>query len=256
MHNDACFVFVEKGSKSVYTGLEKLEVGESESILMKCGHYIVDFAVDRSKKQFSNIVFHLHPEVIQSLLSAESIKLKGTQSMAETKAALKFNPNALLDHYVKGIRYLLETNQSLSEPLLRLKYKELVLILLETDHTSMVKAILSSLYSPRKAAFDEVIQFHLYHNLGIQELAILTHRSETTFKRDFKKWYGKSPARYLREAKLKKATELLKTQDMPISQIAWECGFNDLANFNRTFRKQFNCSPTEFKSARLAKKPV
>jgi AraC-like DNA-binding protein len=43
------------------------------------------------------------------------------------------------------------------------------------------------------------------------------------------------------------ATRLLSESEKSMSEIAYECGFNNLSNFNRIFKKKKGCTPTEFK---------
>jgi AraC-like DNA-binding protein len=48
----------------------------------------------------------------------------------------------------------------------------------------------------------------------------------------------------LNELRLRKAAELLPRSEARISDIAFECGFNDLSYFNRSFRRRFGLTPT------------
>jgi len=48
----------------------------------------------------------------------------------------------------------------------------------------------------------------------------------------------------LNELRMRKAAELLGQRQGRISDIAFECGFNDLSYFNRCFRRRFGLTPT------------
>ena len=48
----------------------------------------------------------------------------------------------------------------------------------------------------------------------------------------------------LNELRLRRAAELLTLTERRISDIAFECGFNDLSYFNRSFRRRFGLTPT------------
>ncbi|ARM25718.1 TPA: AraC family transcriptional regulator [Klebsiella pneumoniae] len=61
---------------------------------------------------------------------------------------------------------------------------------------------------------------------------------------------GTTFGRYVLTQRLNKASLALQSplySDIPISQIAWKLGFNDMAYFSRAFREKFSCSPTEYR---------
>jgi AraC-like DNA-binding protein len=93
-----------------------------------------------------------------------------------------------------------------------------------------------------------MIEANQYNNFTIEELAFLTHRSESTFKRDFKKWYGEPPAKYLKERRLQKALSLLHQPEYSVNEVAWECGFENAAHFSTSFSKRFGKSPKKYRN--------
>ena len=58
---------------------------------------------------------------------------------------------------------------------------------------------------------------------------------------------GYSPKQYLLLNRLSYAQELLENSDLPVSQIAFQCGFGDANNFIRAFRESFGLSPSQFR---------
>lgn len=69
----------------------------------------------------------------------------------------------------------------------------------------------------------------------------------SSFKREFAKLYNDSPANYIKTKKLEKAAELLLVSDQRITEIAFDCGFNDLANFTKSFNDKYNTTPTNYR---------
>jgi len=59
---------------------------------------------------------------------------------------------------------------------------------------------------------------------------------------------GKSFVDFVNEIRLGYATRMLIESNRSISEICYECGFNNISNFNRTFKKKQNCTPTEFRT--------
>lgn len=71
--------------------------------------------------------------------------------------------------------------------------------------------------------------------------------TEVSFSRFFKLRTGKNLSDYIIDLRLGHATRLLVDSTMAIAEICYECGFNNLSNFNRIFKKKKNCSPKEFR---------
>ena len=62
---------------------------------------------------------------------------------------------------------------------------------------------------------------------------------------------GKAPMELLRERRIQKAAELLKSPEYTISQIAYMCGFSDSHYFSRAFKKHYGQSPSSFRKQQL-----
>ena len=58
--------------------------------------------------------------------------------------------------------------------------------------------------------------------------------------------FGQSPGDFVRTIRLKHGAELLKNKTETISEIAYEVGFSNPANFSASFRHQFGISPTKY----------
>jgi AraC-like DNA-binding protein len=71
--------------------------------------------------------------------------------------------------------------------------------------------------------------------------------SEVAFSRFFKARTGKTFVDTLNEIRLGHASRMLIDTTHSISEIAYRCGFNNLSNFNRTFKKKKDCTPKEFR---------
>ena len=67
--------------------------------------------------------------------------------------------------------------------------------------------------------------------------------------RAFRKFYHKTPGEYLRACRIQKSIELLRNPKKSLSEIALECGFSDQSQFTKSFRRNTNVTPAEFRKA-------
>ncbi len=78
---------------------------------------------------------------------------------------------------------------------------------------------------------------HLGERISMQTLRAVSGKSPRTLTRLFFAAFGTSPIDYLIERRLDRAALLRKTTQLPVSQIAASCGFNDASHLARTFRR-------------------
>ncbi|GAF04099.1 helix-turn-helix domain-containing protein [Saccharicrinis fermentans] len=84
--------------------------------------------------------------------------------------------------------------------------------------------------------------------LKVEDAAQLINMSVVSFSRLIKQRTGKSFVDFVNEIRLGIATRSLIETNKSISEICFECGFNNISNFNRIFRKKQDCTPSEFRT--------
>ena len=83
--------------------------------------------------------------------------------------------------------------------------------------------------------------------IRICDLAGTINRNEQYFCRFFKKAIGRSPMAYVNEYRIKQARRLLEQTDLSVMEVCLECGFNNLGNFLREFRRHTNTTPLQYR---------
>lgn len=126
------------------------------------------------------------------------------------------------------------------------------MILIHTDQSGQIRKILSDLFQSKEYEFKEIIHSHLYEDLKIEDLAFFAGLSLSSFKRKFKTVFGTSPTRYIKTKRLEKAIYLLKDPQLRISDVAYDCGFNDIGYFSKVFHAAYDSSPTDYRKNRLS----
>ena len=91
------------------------------------------------------------------------------------------------------------------------------------------------------------INSHYMDELKLKTLAQLACMSETAFSRFFKLHTGRTVSDYIIDIRLGYASRMLVDTNKSISDICYLCGYNNLSNFNRVFKRKKGCAPTEFR---------
>lgn len=94
---------------------------------------------------------------------------------------------------------------------------------------------------------------HFKENISLQQLAMHCFISPFHFSRIFKTIAGESPHQYLGSIRLTHAKILLEETNAPVSDIAYECGFNSPEHFVTAFKKYHKVNPSSLRSGVMAK---
>jgi AraC-like DNA-binding protein len=92
---------------------------------------------------------------------------------------------------------------------------------------------------------------HPDRDLPLQLLAKDAGLSPYHFLRTFTRLTGSTPHQFAIRARLREAAIRLTSNDDRIIDVALDCGFGDVSNFNRTFRAEFGVSPRDYRKATL-----
>jgi AraC-like DNA-binding protein len=93
------------------------------------------------------------------------------------------------------------------------------------------------------------IDAHSHREIDLEAAADQAGISPFHFLRLFSGVLGVTPHQYLVRSRLRHAARLLADEDRPITDIAYDVGFNDLSNFVRTFHRAAGVSPSKFRKA-------
>lgn len=132
---------------------------------------------------------------------------------------------------------------------------ELLSILYELSIDQNSRILCSSTFNKQDESSDsrriqKVINYlnsNYQNEIRLLDVANHVNMSEVSFSRFMKKRTGKNYIEYLNDLRLGIASRFLVDTTKTISEISFECGFNNLSNFNRIFKKRKGFTPKEFR---------
>jgi AraC-like DNA-binding protein len=180
----------------------------------------------------------------QPTLRAFSLEF-GYQAMPQPPGplALELAPNPLYASYVASLQPYQQLPQVPGNPLLALKVREALLMLLQTNPE--LKDVLFDFSEPGKIDLAAFMEKNFHFNVSLSRFAYLTGRSLATFKRDFEKLFQLSPSRWLVRRRLQEAHYQLKEQGKAPTEVYLEVGFEDLSHFSFAFKKMYGLAPSK-----------
>lgn len=93
----------------------------------------------------------------------------------------------------------------------------------------------------------DYIDMHLDQPLDLKEIAGVAHFSPYHFHRIFTFLLGETPTGYIQRLRMEKAACKLRNEPLlPVTDVAYHCGFGSISLFSRTFKKYFGVTPTQF----------
>lgn len=87
-------------------------------------------------------------------------------------------------------------------------------------------------------------------NIDLQTIATISNLTPQSFCRLFKKRTNKSFIQYLNEVRIAAACDFLLNTDWSISEIAYNCGYKTISNFNKLFKSNTSSSPKIYRNQR------
>lgn len=168
----------------------------------------------------------------------------------------------LFERSKKGIAFSRETIKRIKPRILELSQKngfdsvlELLSILHDLSISRNMLTLSDAAFSNQQANYNsrriekvfEYLNLNYSKPLTLAEAARITNMPEVSFSRFIKKRTGKTFIDSLNEIRLGHASRMLIDTTTTISEIAYSCGFNNISNFNRVFKKKKNTTPKEFR---------
>jgi AraC-like DNA-binding protein len=244
----ACFLYMLEGEMQYRFDDEQTNIPTNYSLFLNCINSGKQIHHSNSNSNGEIVIVTFHPDTLKKIYDRELPQLlQKPQNKVSNLSSEKINNDFLIQKYIEGLLFYFENPSLVNDDILILKLKEIILLLAQTRNAENIQVVLSQLFSPAKYTFKQIIEAHLFLQVGIEELARKTNLSVSSFKREFTKLYNDSPGNYIKTKRLEKAAELLLASDNRITDIAFDCGFNDLANFTKSFHDKYNVTPTNYR---------
>jgi AraC-like DNA-binding protein len=183
----------------------------------------------------------LHKDVVTEYMKSVTMQPAGRE---EGSAVITSCLDQRLMQYVDSLgAYFGEEKPA--DSLVKIKLMELLFCLSQSDRALLDKVL--DVRDHFRPNITLTVEENIMNTISLSQLARLSGRSLSSFRRDFLAIYNMPPSQWIRQKRLEKARELLLHSTMNVTTVCYTLGFENIAHFSRLFKSYFGYSPSEAK---------
>ena len=241
------------GSKRLYHN-DTAYIAQQGDVFILCqGVHHIENRPASSGREFEQILFDLTTEQLHQtiVMLVNSFHLECFEShrcaICKSRNFIIATPTRQLHEFFQTIyRSFSSTDIHSGEHLRYLRTPELIYHILSSEGGCMRSKLLLGA-DVDQVKFRSCIYDNILKDNTIETLAQQTHRSLTSFKKEFSRAFDTSPHKWFIEQRLQLAKTLLYTSDKTVSEIGNHCTFTNTSHFIRLFKQRFNITPYALK---------
>ena len=238
-------LYIVTGKKCFYSNSRSWLLTSGTAVFVKKGACIIE-KIDG--EVLCLMAFFIPDDYLRSfLLKNNALITKGKNEVAGNELVIPLEVNDMMLAYYESVIPYFSSAINPPEDLLELKFKELLFNVIGNPANQELTNYLRTLLLPQSNTIQPVIEANSYFNLTLEDYAKLCNRSLSSFKRDFQKIYGTTPANWLLKKRLDYALHLLTGSNKTISDVSMESGFENSSHFSRVFKNHYGLSPLQYR---------
>ncbi len=238
-------IYVLEGDKMFSNASTEVKVSKGEVLIIKRGYYLMSESINA---EYKSLVFFFNDKIIKEFVG-QNLELFMTNQNFSSDSTLLFKLKAseTLKFYVESILPYFKNKTKFIDQFLKLKVQEMLLHLLESDHERKLQNMLFSIYQGQKADLEFIVNLYYKKPLNLSEIAKLSGRSLSSFKREFLDLFGVSPGLWVKDKKLEHAAFMLKNKLANVEEVADEIGYASVSHFIKCFKQKYGKTPLKLK---------
>jgi AraC family transcriptional regulator, exoenzyme S synthesis regulatory protein ExsA len=249
---DHVLLFVLEGVYIIRYGDREFTVRKNEMMLLQKAIVIEyeKYGEADAGHVLDYMMFFLKDELLH-----EFMKLSDLPAAAPPSAApgAVYPVKELLQLYLASLKPYFKEPEAIQDELIRLKMLELLFDLLAADQGLLHRLL--QLGPGKPASIVEVMEKNYLNPVSLEDLAYLSGRSLSTFKREFRKIYNQPVFQWIRSRRLEKARELLAFSGLSVTEVCLAAGFENVAHFSKVWKKKYGVPPSMMKQMPMRVSP-
>lgn len=244
-------VYLKSGRQVIhdYDGISE-RVEENNLIVLGKGIYTVSDFIPLNGG-FKAILFSLDDRLISKYLAsiADGFSTESKTIAQRGKGTYTINANEQIKRFMTSLG---DVYGSLGQTpaLVELKLLELLhLIAIQDKSYRFIQELIAGQkkYMKRRSITDFMERYAL-QNLTLDDYALLTGRSVSSFVRDFKRIYNTTPNKWILDKKVQLAHRLMLENNYSVTDAAMKSGFENVSHFIKMYKRKYGLTPKQLKA--------
>lgn len=247
-HSEFEIVYVLKSSGKRFVADNVESFGEGDIVLLGSNlpHFWKSESEDGSENRVNAIVVQFHSDFFREEINSYPEFHRISEMQKRAVRGIHFTRPAA-ERIGRMLKRLLKLN-GLERMLYFIKLMD---VMARTENYRLLASKGYQLEEHRElnSRLDKIMHFintNYQRKITQEEVASKIGMTTAAFCRYFREKTGKGFIYFINEMRIGYACKLLIENHLSISQICFECGFNNLSNFNRMFKRQTGCTPGEY----------
>ncbi|MFD2915404.1 helix-turn-helix domain-containing protein [Psychroserpens luteus] len=243
------FIYVLEGKKKWRTLQHSYMAHANEVLFVKKGANIIHKFFD---SDFCAMVIFIPDTYIKDFISQKPEIGSNIKHNIESDSVIPLKLDRTLNTYFASMLEYFFNEEKPSKYLMEIKFQELLVNILSLSSNPEIGSHFKQVAQNLKPSIKNIMEANFIYNLSLDEFARLTHRSLSTFNRDFYTIYKTSPGKWLAKKRVLHAKKILESTQQKIYEVAFDCGFESPAHFTRVFKNENGITPLKFQKAQLS----
>jgi AraC-like DNA-binding protein/quercetin dioxygenase-like cupin family protein len=253
-HHEMEFLVMEEGRATIHIGMSEIILQKGEALFIPSGQLHAAYPIGDTPFRFKAIVFHRQLLQSSTYDVIQSKYFDPLQEWGDRNPIIIDNDTSWGQNVLASLSSIIHHYEEQGTAFeLRIKGQLFLLFseILMTYPSEPNKAPPLTVNSEKIKRLKQVLEYidqHFHEKLTIKDLGAIIQMSEGHFSRFFKSLVKMTPIDYINHLRINKAAKSLLETELSILDISLEVGFDNMSYFNRMFKRQKKCTPSEFRT--------
>lgn len=236
--------YVISGKKDWITSKYTHKLSAGDALFVRKGVYTTRQYLE---SEYCVMLFFINNKFIKRFISENPSFKRELNHKLEHKQIFDISTNDAFSTLIQSIFHYLKQGEEIPKELVEIKLKELLFNIALNANNKELLFFFNSIVQSTKSTIENIMIENFQYDLKIADLAKLSGKSLSSFKREFKESFNTTPSRWLINKRIDHSKTLLLGTNLTVSEVGYECGFKNNSHFIQAFKKKAKVTPKRFR---------